>query len=360
MGNRHLEGVGRYTYEIMQRMVAAYPEHHFFFFFDRAYDPKFIFADNVTGVVLPIAARHPFLFILYFELITPAYLKKFQIDVYLSFDNQLSLSTGVDQVLVVHDLAYLHYPQFIPLLHRWYYQFFMPKFIAKASSIVAVSQFTASDISNHFPNAATKIVVATNALASGFEKALEGNSKKVDQPYFILPGAIHQRKNTYNILKAFLLYTNKYHGSHKLMVVGRFMWKGDEKLMALWKKLIDMELLWHFENVSDTELIESIRSSTALLYVSLFEGFGLPVLEGMACGVPVITSNVSSLPEVAGDGAIKVDPNDIESMAEAMHDISSDDVLKNKMIKAGKERVNTFNWTTSMEQIASLVFNHQR
>ncbi|MCC6701594.1 MAG: glycosyltransferase family 1 protein, partial [Fluviicola sp.] len=111
-----MEGFGWYTFEVVKRMVLAHPEHEFVFFFDRAFDPKFIFAENVKPVVLFPPARHPFLFIWYFDFALKKALKREHIDVFFSPDGYLALGSNVPQVAVIHDLNFEHYPEDIPAL----------------------------------------------------------------------------------------------------------------------------------------------------------------------------------------------------------------------------------------------------
>ena len=127
-----LEGIGRFTLEVLRRMVNSHPEHEFYFFFDRKYDPSFVLSENVIPIILFPPARHPFLFYWWFEWSVARALKKHNIDVFLSTDNFCSLNTKVPTVLVTHDLAFAHFPEQVGFLQRKYYQYFTPRFLAKA------------------------------------------------------------------------------------------------------------------------------------------------------------------------------------------------------------------------------------
>ncbi len=123
-----LEGIGWFTYQTLERMVRDHPEHEFIFFFDRPYDPQFIFASNVTPVVVHPQARHPILFYIWFEWRIPHLLRKYKADLFLSPDSYMSLSTKVPTCLVIHDLAFEHYPEHFVLSHRLYWRHFSPLF----------------------------------------------------------------------------------------------------------------------------------------------------------------------------------------------------------------------------------------
>jgi glycosyltransferase involved in cell wall biosynthesis len=122
-----LEGIGWFTYEICKRLVQQHPEHEFVFFFDRPFDPEFIFGKNVTPVVLFPPARHPFLFFAWFEVAVTRALNRHKIDVFFSPDGFMSLTTKVPTLLTIHDLAYAHFPEQIRFMDRKYYQYFMPQ-----------------------------------------------------------------------------------------------------------------------------------------------------------------------------------------------------------------------------------------
>ena len=144
--HNNLEGIGRFTYEILSRITRLHPEHQFIFFFDRKHNSEFIFSDNVTAVELFPPARHPFLFYWWFEFSISAALKKYKPTVFLSTDGFLCLDTKVPSVAVFHDLAFIHYPEGLSFFEKKYYTYFFPKFAKKAKRIIAVSNYTKSDI----------------------------------------------------------------------------------------------------------------------------------------------------------------------------------------------------------------------
>lgn len=119
-----LEGIGWFTHELMKRVVKNHPEHIFYFLFDRAYDKQFVYAENVIPIVFGPQARHPFLYLLWFEWVVPKIIKKYNIDLFFSPDHFLSLRANVPSVLAIHDLNFMHYPQHFPLIESWYYRFF--------------------------------------------------------------------------------------------------------------------------------------------------------------------------------------------------------------------------------------------
>jgi glycosyltransferase involved in cell wall biosynthesis len=150
---------------------------------------------------------------------------------------------------------------------------------------------------------------------------------------------------------------NKYNKNAKLVLIGRPYWKLEKNLHDLMSAMIAKNELLHLKNVKDDEIGSIIKEAKALLYVSHFEGFGIPILEAMANGIPVITSNTSSMPEVAGDAAILCNPSDIDSISEAMHRVTADGELQKRMIEKGYERVKYYNWDTTAAHIYDVMSN---
>ncbi len=352
-----LEGIGLYTHEVVRRLVEQHPEHSFFFYFDRPFDQSFVFGKNVTPIVLFPPARHPFLFVWWFEWSVRRALKRHKVDVFLSPDNFLTLGTKVKTVLVTHDLAHVHYPEQVSFFQRLYYRFFAKKFNRRADRIVAVSEFTKADIVQQYQLAPAKISVSGNGCRDMFrplqlaEKQAVREHFSEGKPYFYYIGAVHPRKNIHRLIAAFDQFKMTSGTPHKLLIAGRFAWQAGEVKTAFEaaRHQSDIRFLGY---VTDEDAVRLMGAATALVYVSLFEGFGVPVLEAMHAEVPVVTSNVSSLPEVAGDAALLVDPTSVEEIAGAMHRICEDDHLCNKLVANGRSQRTKFNW----QQAADVVY----
>ncbi|MEZ4952106.1 MAG: glycosyltransferase family 1 protein [Saprospiraceae bacterium] len=351
-----IEGMGLFTQEVMKRMAEQHPEDEFIFFFDRPFDPAFIFGKNVTPVVLFPPARHPFLFYWWFEWSVAKALKKYRVDVFLSPDNFLSLKTPIKTVLVTHDLAYLHLPVQQSFFQRKYYEIFSPRFNRRADHIEAVSQFTKTDIIKQYGISPEKISVACNGCDDSFhpvgekEKETIRQQHSMGQPYFFYVGAIHPRKNVHRLIDAFGMFKTATHSSVKLLIAGRFAWQAGEVKNAYDRSDFQQDI--HFLGyVPDEELTKLMAGALACTYVSKFEGFGIPILQAMNCDIPVITSNTSSMPEVVGDAGLTVDPNNLQEIAESMQLIWQDAHLRNKLIEAGKKQRGLFSWQKATDVV---------
>lgn len=347
-----LEGIGWFTFEIIKRMVQNHPEHEFIFFFDRPYDSQFIFAKNIKAVVLPPPARHPILWYIWFEFSVFFALKKYKADVFISTDGFLSLVSKVPTILVVHDLAFEHFPQHLPFKFRFYLRKYTPKFVKKALHIITVSEFSKKDIIEKYGTNTDKISVVYNGVNElyktlSFEKKLEIKNRYADGcEYFVFTGALHPRKNILNLLEAFSKFKRKQQTSMKLLIIGRYAWKS-EKIQTLIENHPYKNDVKHYDYMNVDELCNVIGSAYALTFVSFFEGFGIPVLEAMQCNVPVIVANNSSLPEVAGNAGLYVDATDVQDIADKMCTIFKDENIRKKLIENCESQSQKFSWDKS-------------
>jgi glycosyltransferase involved in cell wall biosynthesis len=321
--NDYLEGYGYFEYEVLKRIVIANPEDEFLFIFDRPYDSRFLFAKNVTPVIAGPPARHPLLWKWWYDVRIPSILRKFKADVFVSCDGFCSLRTKVPQCLVIHDLSFLRYPSFIKRSHLFFYKRYTPKFIKKAKTLATVSAFSKNDIIAHYKTDPGKINIVYSAAKDIFYPLNETDkeatkAKYTDgKNYFVYAGAIHPRKNLLHLLKAFSVFKKRQQSDWKLVLAGRLAWQYDHFIESLkaYKYRDDVVLTGYVE---EKELAKIIGSAYVLVYASLWEGFGVPVLEGMRSGVAVITSINSSMQEIAGDAALFANPADHTDIADKM------------------------------------------
>ncbi|MES2701161.1 MAG: glycosyltransferase family 1 protein [Bacteroidota bacterium] len=351
-----LEGIGWFTSQTLERIVRGHPEHEFIFFFDRPYDPSFVFAPNVTPVVVHPQARHPVLFYVWFEWSIPFLLKKYKADLFLSTDGYMSLSTKVPTCLVIHDLAFVHYPEHFVLSHKLYWRHYSPLFARRAQRIATVSTFSKEDITKSYGIPAEKIDVVYNGAHDEYRVLTHEEREAVKTQYaegceyFVFAGALHPRKNIVNLLKAFVIFKKRQRTNMKLVIAGRYAWKYEEVERMREEMPFKEDVKWvGYMNVD--ELSKLIGGAYALVYASLFEGFGIPILEALQCDVPAIVSNTSSMPEVAGDAALLVDPTDPEDIADKMHKLYKDEQLRSKLIANGRVQVKKFGWQSSADKL---------
>jgi hypothetical protein len=142
-----LDGIGWFTFQVLRRLAANHPEHQFLFLFDRSFDYRFVFSDNITPLVIPPVTRHPVLWYLWLEWMVPRVLRRFRADIFFSPDGLIPLSLKIPCVTVIHDINFHHRPLDLPFASRWYYRHYFPGFARKATRIATVSEYSKSDIS---------------------------------------------------------------------------------------------------------------------------------------------------------------------------------------------------------------------
>ena len=347
--DNRLEGIGWFTFETLKRMVVQHPEHRFYFIFDRSYHEKFIFSDNVVPVVIGPQARHPLLFFLWFEFSVPRVLKKIKADMFLSPDGYGSLRCHIPQLLVMHDLNFEHYPNDLPGIISRYYRYFFPRFARKATRIATVSEFSKQDIFKTYGIAADRIDVVYNGVNENFAPITAEQKTTVKErythgcDYFVYIGALLPRKNVKNLFLAYDMFRQQHSSDIKLLMVGARMWWTPD-MEGVLNGLENKNDIFFTGRIDSGGLKDVLGAALALTYVSYFEGFGIPILEAFRCEVPVITSEVTSMPEVAGGAALLVNPQQPESISAAMNQITVDENLRQSLIAKGRQRCAGFSW----------------
>ncbi len=355
-----LEGIGKFTKETFRRIVQAHPEHEFIFFFDRPYDESFIFEKNVTPVVLFPPARHPILFVWWFEFAIARALKRYQPDIFVSTDGYLTLNTNIKTLLVVHDIAFVHFPQYVSKAANLHYQYFTPKYLEKATKIATVSKYSKQDIIKQYSTNSKKIEVVYNGCDDGFrplslaEKVTVEDEYSQGCPYFLYLGSIHPRKNVARLIQAFDQFKAKTDNTFKLLLAGRMAWQIKEVVQAIEQAQYKSDII-HLDYVPDDKLHTIVGAAHALTYVSLFEGFGIPILEAMNCDVPSITSKVTSMPEVAGKAGILVDPYNINEITNAMKKMATNTNFRNSLIAKGRIQRQKYTWDLTAERVWKMI-----
>ena len=270
-----MEGFGWYTFETMSRIVKNHPEHDFVFFFDRSFDEKFVFADNVTPIVLNPPARHPILFKIWFDYSVTRALKKYECDAFISPDGYLSLKTNVPQLGVIHDLNFEHHPDDIPNAALKYLKKYFPLFAQKADRLCTVSEYSKKDIIRTYGIDENRIDVTHNGVSEVYQPISESEQRQVreeftkSKPYILFVGAIHKRKNLKRLITAFERIKQDTDLPHHLLIVGEPMWNSQQIQIDTKSK----------EHVSFTghlpldELARIMAGAEVFAFVSYFEGF---------------------------------------------------------------------------------------
>ncbi len=349
-----LEGIGWFANETLSRITTNHPEHQFVFIFDRPFAVEFIFSDNITPIVLSPPTRHPVLWLIWFEFQIPRILKKYKADLFFSPDGYLSLRTPVKQLAAIHDINFVHRPQDLPWLKAKYYNYFFPRFCQKAKRIVTVSEFSKEDIHRTYQIENDKIDVVYNGINTMYTPTTEGERKftkakySEGKDYFLFIGSLHPRKNITGLLRAFDAFKALVQSEVRLLIVGGSMFKTGEIKLTYEAMRFKSDVVFT-GRLGNEELHQILGASLALTFVPFFEGFGIPVIEAMSVGIPVICSNTTSLPEVGGDAVLFVDPFDIQQIADAMVKLYQDKDLRDSLIEMGFKQKEKFSWDKTAE-----------
>jgi len=349
-----LEGIGWFTRETLSRITNDHPEHQFLFIFDRPYAEEFIFSKNITPIVLSPPTRHPFLWYIWFELQIPRILKKYKADLFFSPDGYLSLNTRVKQLAAIHDINFAHRPKDLPWLKAKYYNHYFPLFARKAKRIVTVSYFSKEDIHRSYKIDSDKIDVVYNGVNTSYTPTSDEEKFKVKawyskgSDYFLFIGSLHPRKNICGLLRAYDAFRTSVESDVKLLIIGESMFKTSD-IELTYEGMRYKDDVVFTGRLSNNELHQVLGAALALTFVPFFEGFGIPVIEAMNAGVPVICSNITSLPEVGGNAVLYVDPFSLNQIKEAMITIYEEKDIRDSLILKGFVQKDKFSWDKTAE-----------
>lgn len=344
-----MDGIGWFTFNTLQHITKKNPNVEFHFFFDSGIEEDFVFSPNVIPHNLFPPAKHAALNIIWSEVSVKSKLKSIKPDLYFSPDGMLCLGWQGRQYAVIHDINFMHHPEFLKFSNRKYYRYYFPRFAKKARRIGTVSSYSKADIASTFGVEEDKIDVVYCGINSFFkpldiaEISAIRNQYTSGEPYFLFVGALSPRKNVRGLLQAFELFKKETFSRYKLVIAGSELYRSGE-LLDYKKAMTYGEDVIFTGRLSDSALNDIYGAAHTFVFVPFFEGFGIPIIEAMQCHVPVIASNVTSLPEVAGDAALFVDPANITEVKNAMIRIYNNDDLRNDLIKRGDIQKKLFSW----------------
>jgi glycosyltransferase involved in cell wall biosynthesis len=252
----------------------------------------------------------------------------------------------------VHDVIFRHFPRYFSPRVRVLLSVLLPLSMRRARAVITLSEASKRDILRFYPFTAGKVHVIP--LGPGQVGTVEPDDAaatrySLNQPFFLAVGTLQPRKNLVRLISAYTAARERGEIDARLLIVGRAAWQHSEVYQIAQQSRYCADVVFT-GYLSDAALAALYRQCLAFVYPSLYEGFGLPVLEAMACGAPVITSATSSLPEVAGDAALLVDPYSTSQIREALAQIGGSPDLRQRLAAAGVERASRFSWRQTAEQ----------
>lgn len=255
------------------------------------------------------------------------------------------------KVVTVHDMVYKAYPETVRGRTRYMLETGLKRSLKRANLIITDSEFSKKEIIKYFPWTADKLRVVYCGVDRNRFYPVKDNvrieevkkSMKIDGDYFLYLGTLEPRKNLERLVKAYSVFSKKYSSPPKLVLAGGSGWY-NEGLFNTIKELKIEDKIIRTEYVFDECICPLMCGALAFVFPSLYEGFGMPPLEAMACGAPVLTSNVASLPEVVGDCAVLVDPYSIDEIAEGLDKLYNNPDIREKLGELGQKRAAMFSW----------------
>lgn len=346
--DRQLVGIPRVTHDTMKEVLKQDKTNQYFLIKGKIYDLPQIEDDSkwrLDGFLLK--GMDDFL------------CKLYGIDVIYSFYPEINISVPCKKVLTIHDMIPLLFPQWFNVESYERFNVSLRKSAIEADRIIAMSENTKRDIVNSYGVDEKKIEV----VYSGIQPKILDRNVDIDVekqfgisgPYILSVCTIEPRKNLKGLIDAFLTYKSRHPQSDlKLVLTGRNGWNAEiVEIIQQHERYCDDIIRTGF--VSEEELAVLMRKSLAMAYISFYEGFGLPILEGMAAGKAVISSNTSSMPEVGGDAVVYCDPHDKESIVEAMEQVVENESFRKMIENRAEQRARMFSYKKSAEQVLKVL-----
>ncbi|TAN57032.1 glycosyltransferase family 1 protein [Patescibacteria group bacterium] len=343
-------GTAHYTKELAKALLDVDSENDYFLFFNQEKNiPADLQKSNAKIIILPkktlpfISSHWQF----------SRDLKKYRLDIFHGPANTLPIGFNGTSILTIHDLAIYINPEWFPK-QNFSTKFIVPRSLAKAKKIIAVSESTKQDLQKIFRVPTEKIKVIHEGVRT--EEPNEETKNKAlekfdlqEKKYFLFLGTIEPRKNLIALIAAYKILVQKNPTAPLLVLAGGGGWKNDDIFEAVKKRGLENKIKY-IGYVSNKEKFALMKKALVFVYPSLYEGFGLPILEAMSSATPVITSRISSIPEIAGDGALMIDPNNDDEIANALEKLWKDGGLRADLIAKGEARIKQFSWTKTAEK----------
>ena len=347
-------GISRYTLQLIEALQQLPTEDEFIILQGRRNPEPILSRPNFVSRTLLTPCHHP-----YEQFFLPLELGRFKLDVLHSPDFIAPFHLRSRSVITIHDLVFMLYPKFLDKdAARYYGQ--IDQAVLHADGIIAVSNSTKQDIIRLLGVAENKITVIYEAASPAFRPLrTEEVHNHIRERFGLEPGfilfvsTIEPRKNLPTLLRAYRELLDRYHVNVPLVIAGEKGWLFEEVFNLV--SSLHLEQDAHFlGRVSTQELFWLYNSARMLVQPSIYEGFGLTPLEAMACGTPVIVSNVSALPEVVGDAGLLIDPHVPEEITVAINRLLSDDALWSSLSEKGIKRAACFSWEKAARETLAL------
>ena len=360
-----LRGIGKYVVQLVRGLVSADPSNEYVIYGDafkfrelsgcervRFRDPK--------GITYPI----------WEQFVLPEWVLKDQVEILHCPANTgpLVMNRHIRLLLTIHDVMYLLPRQTLQpskvmrqQLGNAYRRFIVPRVVQRADAVITVSEFSKRQICEYLLIEKERVQVVYEGVSADFASlssreaaaVRQIGATKLDSPFVLALGAGDPRKNTVGVIRAYAAARESLPGREKLVIAGMRDWRHSEAFRLVQKLNLSNDVLFT-GYVSEENLAWLYSQAKCFLYPTFYEGFGFPILEAMACGTPVISSNCTSVPEIAGDAAILLDPSSPHAIGAAMVRVLNDDALRRVLIDRGKARVGQMGWQSTIDKTLNM------
>jgi len=349
-----LYGAGNYISQLIQALPRVDAANEYVIF-AKPIHARLLSSPSVHIISTSLASR--FMRIAWEQTALPILARQHRLDLLHSPHYTMPLLHPCKSVVTFHDMTFFLYPE----LHEWYKRIYFPAIIRasarRADAIIADSESTRQDILRTLKLDASKVFSVPLGVSVDFfhrspsEVARVREKFRLPNSFILSVGVLEPRKNFPTLVRAFKNLVER-ELSHSLVIAGKKGWQYEEIFNTVRNLDLQSRVLF-LDYVPQNDLPSLYHAADLFVYPSLYEGFGLPVLEAMACGTPVITSNISSMPEITGDAALLVNPRDETELVDAMQRVLTDNALRDKLARNGLERAKQFSWErTARETLA--------
>lgn len=351
-----ITGIGQYTRQLLFELIVTSPaDWHWYLYSDKPLLAVLGETENVTVRVGRFSSR--FLSTVFAQIVFPIWSLRDKIDWFWSPRHHLPVwfPCKLRKLVSIHDMVWKKYPETMLGLNLFLERILMPLSLRSADLVISVSRSTATDLIQEYPSVEEKLSIISNA-ATAYPIATPAGGV---EPFFLFVGTLEPRKNLMALLNAFKLLVDAGTTGYKLVIVGGQGW-GDQELSSTVKGLALEPYVEIRGYVAVEKLHHLYQQAFALVMPSLYEGFGIPLLEAMQYGTPVITSNCASMPEVAGGGGLLVDPESAGEICAAMQTLITEPQLRQTLSESGIEQASRYSWKKSALTLIKLLNNDAR
>lgn len=352
--NDQYHGIGRYAFRLLEAIVNKTADFNFVVFTGKGIDRRFNWSSiNKYGSSRVNLEVGPWpLYWPQEQILWPLYLHKFKVDLFHTpyFVNPLLIGDNIPKINTVHDLIFNRYPQYMPHPWAWpYYKLLMKWSLTRAHSVISVSMATAQDINSFYPSVSKKVRIIGEGVDPVFNKAINQSElielrKKfqLTKPIILTVGVRRPHKNLGHLVNAYAGVSDNV--PHDLVFIGSHDSRFPDEAKVEAEKFKMNGRIKFLEWVAETDLPGLYRIADLVVLPSFIEGYGLPALEAMACGTPVIAANNSSYPEIISDTGLLVDPFDVTQLRQAILDLLTNSAQAKLFSKRGVDRAATYTW----------------